>query len=292
MYNLAALWRACGGMMPEADADAEQICADLDMPMTRAIGTLRSMSLHYAVGVVTRGWLRMECQGREYTLEADNGYIDMPWMPQHILDISSDFRCACVLVDGRHALEMTAVRQLVGMAFRMQGQQEACRPALSPETARQLKQRVGEMADYSHKPHCYRSAVLTHLFAVLVLDLLQAWDPTAAHPHETRRTDELFVDFLNLLPQYYADHHDITFYADRLQISTAYLSRIVRQLTGRTVVDCINGMLAMEAAFLLSTTSLSVTQIAVRLHFADTPSFSKFFSRMKNMSPKEYRTRI
>jgi AraC-like DNA-binding protein len=48
-------------------------------------------------------------------------------------------------------------------------------------------------------------------------------------------------------------------------------------------------MLLMEASFLLQTSQLSITQIADHLHFADTPSFSKFFSRLKGMSPKEYR---
>ena len=45
----------------------------------------------------------------------------------------------------------------------------------------------------------------------------------------------------------------------------------------------------MEASFLLQTSQLSITQIADYLHFADTPSFSKFFSRLSGMSPKEYR---
>ena len=64
---------------------------------------------------------------------------------------------------------------------------------------------------------------------------------------------------------------------------------VVRQVTGRTVIDYINQMLLMEAAFLLQTTQLSISQIADRLHFADTPSFSKFFLRHNGMSPKEYR---
>jgi len=72
-------------------------------------------------------------------------------------------------------------------------------------------------------------------------------------------------------------------------ITPVYLSRVVRQVTGPTVVDYINQMLLMEASFLLQTSPLSITQIADRLHFADTPSFSKFFSRLKGMSPKEYR---
>jgi len=66
----------------------------------------------------------------------------------------------------------------------------------------------------------------------------------------------------------------------------------VKKLTGRTVVEYINQLLAMEASYLLTTSSLSVSQIADRLHFADIASFSKFFLRMKGMSPKDYRKTV
>ena len=45
-------------------------------------------------------------------------------------------------------------------------------------------------------------------------------------------------------------------------------------------------MLIMEASFLLRTSSLSIQQIADRLHFADAPSsFSKFFLGRKESPP-------
>ena len=87
----------------------------------------------------------------------------------------------------------------------------------------------------------------------------------------------------------FAEHHDIAFYASALNISPVYLSRVVRQIAGRTVIDYINQHLLIEASYLLRTTSLSIAQIADQLHFADTPSFSKFFSRKKGVTPKEYR---
>ena len=87
----------------------------------------------------------------------------------------------------------------------------------------------------------------------------------------------------------FARHHDIGFYASQLSISPVYLSRVVRRVTGRTVVDYINQMLLMEASFLLRTSPMSITQIADRLCFADVPSFSKFFSRLRGVSPKQYR---
>ena len=78
--------------------------------------------------------------------------------------------------------------------------------------------------------------------------------------------------------------------ADKLCITTTYLSRVVRQVSGgRTVVDYINQMLLMEATFLLRQTSLSITQISDQLHFAEVTTFARFFNRMKGMAPREFR---
>ena len=75
-----------------------------------------------------------------------------------------------------------------------------------------------------------------------------------------------------------------------LSSSSDYLSRVVRQVSGgRTVVDYINQMLLMEATFLLRQTSLSITQISDRLHFAEVTTFARFFTRMKGMTPREFR---
>ena len=57
----------------------------------------------------------------------------------------------------------------------------------------------------------------------------------------------MFVGFISLLPQNFMAHHDIAYYADALNITTTYLSRVVRQLTGRTVVGYVNQFLPMEA---------------------------------------------
>jgi AraC-like DNA-binding protein len=105
-----------------------------------------------------------------------------------------------------------------------------------------------------------------------------------------KRVEEIFLGFLGLLPQHFEEHHDIGFYASELCITTTYLSRVVRQVSGgRTVVDYINQMLLMEAVFLLRQTSLSITQISDQLHFAEVTTFARFFNRMKGMNPREFR---
>ena len=62
-----------------------------------------------------------------------------------------------------------------------------------------------------------------------------------------------------------------------------------RQISGRTVVEFLNEALAAEAALRLKTTSRTITQMADDFNFSDQAAFTKFFTRMKGMSPKEYR---
>ncbi|MBR4337247.1 MAG: AraC family transcriptional regulator [Bacteroidaceae bacterium] len=79
------------------------------------------------------------------------------------------------------------------------------------------------------------------------------------------------------------------FYASQLCITPRYLSQIVREVSGRTVVDYINQMLLTEASYMLLQTFLPIVQIAERLHFSETASFTRFFTRMKGINPREYR---
>ena len=90
-----------------------------------------------------------------------------------------------------------------------------------------------------------------------------------------------------------SNHHllliDKSFYADLLNITTTYLSRIVRQMSGRTVQDFLASALVSEAAIRLKTTNRSITQLADDFHFSDQAAFTKFFTRMKGILPKKYR---
>jgi len=106
-----------------------------------------------------------------------------------------------------------------------------------------------------------------------------------------KRVEQLFINFIRLLPSNFIEHHDISFYAKELNISPTYLSRIVRQVTGNTVMHYINQFLIIESNFLLDTTSLSIGQIAEKLHFSDTAAFSKFYLRLTGRNPKDYRRR-
>ena len=160
---------------------------------------------------------------------------------------------------------------------------------LDDEQAAHFWQHMLEIVRYLHSNHRYMHEALRTLFAQFVLDLMDAMAQNIGPGHISERSTELFIAFMRLLNQHFIEHHDIGFYADRLHITPIHLSRIVRQVTRRTVVDYINQMLLMEASWLLQTTNLSLAAIAERLHFADQSSFGRFFTRMKGVNPKRYR---
>ncbi len=124
---------------------------------------------------------------------------------------------------------------------------------------------------------------------VFLLELNAIQERAIRNRRFPKRIEELFFDFLRLVPIHFAEHHDVAFYASQLSITLRYLSQIVREVSGRTVVDYINEMLLMETSYLLQQTSLPIADIAVRLHFSETASLTRFFTRMKGVNPSMYR---
>jgi AraC-like DNA-binding protein len=278
-----------GDDLPEKGWDDGIYCIE-----ENAVKILRSNLKHgfvscFAFMVVDKGWMRIHYNGRELTFYPNDLYIYSPGLPVTVIATSDDFHGYCLMADEHVTIEVPSVHDLVHLAYMPIVQLHEPKQTLPADTAQHLIMKMREIIGYLHSDHIYKGEVLRMLYSIFLLDLQNAQNRAIVHRQTPQRVEEIFIGFIRLLPDHFAEHHDIPFYASALHISPVYLSRVVRQVTGRTVIDYINQMLLMEASFLLRTSELSITQIADRLHFADTPSFSKFFSRLNGMSPKEYR---
>lgn len=81
----------------------------------------------------------------------------------------------------------------------------------------------------------------------------------------------------------------VTAIADELNISPNYLGSLLRLHTQQSTQQHIHNKLIDYAKERLSTTSLSVSEIAYELGFGHPQSFSKFFKNKTNFSPLEFR---
>ncbi len=81
----------------------------------------------------------------------------------------------------------------------------------------------------------------------------------------------------------------VQFIAESLNVSPNYLSSLLKVLTGQSTQQHIHNKLIEKAKERLSTTNLSVSEIAYELGFEHPQSFSKLFKTKTNLSPLEFR---
>ena len=100
----------------------------------------------------------------------------------------------------------------------------------------------------------------------------------------------------NLLADYFNNEEllskglpTVQYIANALNISSKYLSSLLKQLTGQTTQQLIHVKLINKAKEKLSTTDLSVSEIAYELGFEHSQSFSKLFKSKTQQSPVEFR---
>lgn len=81
----------------------------------------------------------------------------------------------------------------------------------------------------------------------------------------------------------------VQFLSDNLNLSPSYLSDMLRSLTGQNTQQHIHDKLIEKAKEKLSTTDLSVSEIAYRLGFEHAQSFSRLFKNKTDLSPLAFR---
>ena len=81
----------------------------------------------------------------------------------------------------------------------------------------------------------------------------------------------------------------VQFVANELHLSPNYLSDMLRVQTGQTTQQHIQNQVIEKSKELLSTTSMSVSEIAYHLGFEHPQSFHRLFKNRTSVSPQEFR---
>jgi AraC-like DNA-binding protein len=109
-------------------------------------------------------------------------------------------------------------------------------------------------------------------------------------------SSNLLQQLEGILDAYFTDERSLNqgiptvqYLAETLNLSPSYLSDMLRSLTGQNAQQHIHQKLIEKAKEKLSTTSLSVSEVAYELGFEHPQSFSKLFKTKTNLSPLEFR---
>lgn len=110
-----------------------------------------------------------------------------------------------------------------------------------------------------------------------------------ATSHPINRQAFVLSAFKRLLAKHFIHEQQVSFYAEKLNLTPKYFSTLIKQASGKTAGNWINEMLLLEAKIRLQNHNLSVAQIAYDLHFSDPSHFGKFFKKHTKKTPKQYR---
>ncbi|WP_346068301.1 helix-turn-helix domain-containing protein [Sphingobacterium siyangense] len=84
----------------------------------------------------------------------------------------------------------------------------------------------------------------------------------------------------------------VQFVAEKLNVSSSYLGNLLRVLTGQYTQQYIHEKLIYVAKEKLSTTNLSISEIAYGLGFEHSQAFSRLFKSKTSQSPVEFRSKF
>ncbi|SFZ92468.1 transcriptional regulator, AraC family [Chryseobacterium limigenitum] len=101
--------------------------------------------------------------------------------------------------------------------------------------------------------------------------------------------EKLLADYFNNEDLITKGLPSVQFVANQLNVSASYLTGLLKVLTGQSTQQHIHEKLIEKAKEKLSTTQLSVSEIAYELGFEHPQSFSKLFKNKTNVSPLEFR---
>ena len=100
---------------------------------------------------------------------------------------------------------------------------------------------------------------------------------------------DLVREFNYLVENHFLAHHDVAFYASKLNKSPKTLSNLFSNVYGRSPISIIHDRIIIHARRQINYTDLSIKEIAYDLGFQDIQTFSRFFKNKEGISPLKYR---
>lgn len=105
-----------------------------------------------------------------------------------------------------------------------------------------------------------------------------------------QKTESILDDYLNNQESLHLGLPTVHYLSEQLSISPGYLSDVLRSVIGKNTQQYIREKLTEKAKEILTSTDLTVGEIAYELGFEHPQSFSKMFKTQTGLSPLEFRS--
>jgi len=77
-----------------------------------------------------------------------------------------------------------------------------------------------------------------------------------------------------------------------LYITPNHLNAVCKDMMGVSAGEMIRNRIILEAKRMLTNPQLSINEISLKLNFSDNSYFTKFFKKLENITPEEFRKKL
>lgn len=195
--------------------------------------------------------------------------------PKHIVtfsDMSDDFEAEIIFVDEEIAADV--VYQLSDDKLK---------------SALDIFHMIGDIVRHQHINKVEMIQSMVNVLKLLVSELPYE---NVTITRDLKHKKDVYEIFLHLLYRHFRTERQIRFYADKLNVSAPYLSRMIKDISGTTVNDHIASLLYKEICNLLHQTDMSMGEISTYLNFSNQSAMTNFFKIRAGMTPLAYRNQL
>ena len=211
-------------------------------------------------------------QDERKTLNADSLLVMTSRHVINEIELTPDFEAECVLVDTDMVDENTIYH-------------------LTVEKHKSVSDVFNIIHNIVRHQHINKVEMIQSMFNVLRLILEELPYDERSISHDFKHKKEVYEIFLHHLYRNFRKERQIRFYASNMNVSTAYLSRLVKEISGSTINEHVTSLIYKEACNLLSHSDMSIGEIADALSFSDQSALTNFFKMRAGMTPLAYRNK-
>ena len=236
--------------------------------------------------VITAGQFSCLVDFRMWSLKAPAVALFLPGQVVESIDLDEDFSGFGMVVSQNFTDSLNLPVSLQERLFIKDTQFYS----VSPEVIDVLTSVYRQVSSLMKQPdNPYREEIVKHLFSAHYYGLGYYMHGLHSQPSAMTAQQEKCDRFMVLVAENFKTQHDIGFYADKLCVTSKYLSTMLKQETGMTALDWIERHVVLYAKSCLSSTSMTIQEISDELDFPSQSVFGKYFKRVEGMSPKAYR---
>lgn len=155
-----------------------------------------------------------------------------------------------------------------------------------------FKTGVADMKNEFLSPTILSKEIICLLLKASMLKYIRKTDHTEYIDFKTNRKSLYIEDFRNLVEIHFKELKRTSDYSQKLTISANYLNALIKEKLDLSAENYIQNRVILEAERLLLNTHLSVTEISFELGFSDKSHFGKYFKKITQESPNEFRKKF